>query len=249
MVLNNKLYDQFSQQADLVKVETLCIGVGYTSVTTSDGGIGIAYTYLDGKNSCFVIKDYYDFEGKPAIELLENIKGSEPVKRSAALALINALNYENLLLLPEDIGKNGLWDTFFSEPGKNVAMVGFFKPLIKRLEQENFALEIIDEGRSIGRKQHLYEKLGNWADILILSSTSVLNNTTEDILENAGQGVKTVLLGPSTPMIPGAFDHLPVNMLAGTVILKQENALKAVRHGAGTPVIQKFGRKICLNLR
>ncbi len=248
MVLNNKLYDLFSHQANLVQIETLCIGVGYTSVTTSDGGIGIAYTYLDGKNSCFIIKDYYNFEGKPAIELLEYIKESEPVKRSAALALINALNHEKSLLLPEDSGKNALWNTFFSDQGKNIAMVGFFKPLIKRLDQNDFVLEIIDEGRAIGHKQQFYEKLGNWADILVLSSTSVLNNTTEEILENAGQKVKTVLLGPSTPMVPEAFEHLPVNMLAGTVILKQENALKAVRHGAGTPVIQKFGRKISLKL-
>ena len=155
MVLNNKLYDLFLHQANLVKVETLCIGVGYTSVTTSDGGVGIAYTYLDGldgldrKKSCFVIKDYYDFEGKPAIELLEYIKGSEPVKRSAALALINALNYEKSLLMPEDSGNNGLWNTFFSDHGKNVAMIGFFKPLIKRLEQKNFVLEHIDERRAI----------------------------------------------------------------------------------------------------
>jgi uncharacterized protein (DUF4213/DUF364 family) len=51
------------------------------------------------------------------------------------------------------------------------------------------------------------------------------------------------MLGPSTPMVAEAFRHLPVHMLAGTVPIDKQNVLKAVRHGMGTPVLQKFSRK------
>jgi hypothetical protein len=37
-------------------------------------------------------------------------------------------------------------------------------------------------------------------------------------------------------------------MLAGTVPLEKENVLKAVRHGAGTPVLHRFSRKSYLSL-
>ena len=76
-----------------------------------------------------------------------------------------------------------------------------------------------------------------------MTSTSILNNTTEEILSYASNKVKTVMLGPTTPMVGEAFDHLPVKMLAGTVPIEKENVRKAVVHGAGTPVIQKFSRK------
>jgi hypothetical protein len=66
-------------------------------VTTSDGGIGIAYTYFDHKTSCSVIMPYEDYEGKPALGLLEKIKNPIRSNVSLALALINALNYEKAL--------------------------------------------------------------------------------------------------------------------------------------------------------
>ncbi len=44
MTLNKKFYALFEEKAKQVKIETLCIGLGYTVVTTSDGGIGLSYT-------------------------------------------------------------------------------------------------------------------------------------------------------------------------------------------------------------
>ena len=70
----------------------------------------------------------------------------------------------------------------------------------------------------------------------------------EEILAHAGQNLKSIMLGPSTPMVTDAFEHLPVHMLAGTVPIEQEKVLKAIRHGMGTPVLQKFSRKSYLSL-
>jgi hypothetical protein len=50
-------------------------------------------------------------------------------------------------------------------------------------------------------------------------------------------------------MVAAAFQHLPVHMLAGTVPIDKENVLKAIRHGMGTPVLQKFSRKSYLSLQ
>jgi hypothetical protein len=127
-------------------------------------------------------------------------------------------------------------------------MVGFFGPLINLFNQKFASLEIFDSSRGLGQKEDFYKKLGGWAEVLFLTSTSILNNTTEDILGSVGKGVKTVMLGPSTPMVAKAFDHLPVHVLAGTVPIDKEKILKAIRHGMGTPVLQKFSRKSYLAL-
>ena len=109
-------------------------------------------------------------------------------------------------------------------------------------------MEILDESRNLGNKEDFYQKLNSWADALLLTSTSILNQSTEEILANVGDKVKTAMLGPSTPMIPEAFAHLPVALLAGTVPIDKENILKAVRHGMGTPVLHRFSRKSFLSL-
>ncbi|MEJ2223208.1 MAG: DUF364 domain-containing protein [Desulfobacterales bacterium] len=248
MQLNHKLYDHFSDQAQQIDVEVLSVGLGYTAATTSDGGIGIAYTYFQEKKSCMVLNQTFDYEGRPAIELLEKIKSDNSVERSMALALVNALNYQDALQLPEDEKNEIMFEQFKIKKGTKVAMVGYFGPLIKRFEQREAVLDILDQSRGLGRKKDFYNNLKNWADVLFLTSTSILNNSTEEILASVHGKVKTLMLGPSTPMVAKAFDHLPVHMLAGTVPLDREPLLKAIRHGMGTPALHKFSRKSYLTI-
>jgi uncharacterized protein (DUF4213/DUF364 family) len=246
MRLNTRLYDLFVDKAKRVKIEILSIGLGYTVVTTSDGGIGLSYTYFDTKNSCSLVNPYNDYEGMPASDLLTEINSTNPIQRSMALALVNALNYEKALLLPEDKKNKIMFEKFGIRQGTKVAMVGFFGPLTKIFKERKASLEVIDASRGIGHKESFYEKLGNWAEVLFLTSTSILNNTTEEVLGMVSENVKTVMLGPSTPMVDEAFDHLPVHMLAGTVPFEKELVIKAIRHGAGTRILQKFSRKVFL---
>ena len=248
MILNDKLYHLFIAEARKVQVDSLCLGLGYTAVVTSDGGVGLAYTYFEDKKSCMVLNNSLDYEGRAAVELLEKIKSDRPIERSMALALVNALNHQKALLLPEDENNEIMFEIFKITKGTKVAMVGYFGPLIKRFEQKGAALEVLDRSRELGRVGDFYKKLKNWADVLFLTSTSILNNSTEEILANAHARLKTIMLGPSTPMVKQAFEHLPVHMLAGTVPLEKENVLKAVRHGAGTPVLHRFSRKSYLSL-
>jgi len=243
MLLNEKLFRYFSDKSQKTRVDLLCLGLGYTAVVTSDGGIGMAYTYFEDKKSCMALNEAIDYEDRPAAALLEKIRSEHPLERSMALAVVNALNHENALKLPEDKDNTILFKSFRLEPDANVAMVGYFGPLVKRLEAKKVPLEILDVSRSLGERKDFYAKLNGWADVLLLTSTSILNNTTEEILSHLHEKVKVALLGPSTPMVAEAFAHLPVHMLAGTVPLERDNIIKAVRHGMGTPVLQRFSRK------
>ena len=56
MTLNQKLYQLFENKAQQVAIDTLSLGLGYTAVTTSDGGIGLSYTYFGDKKSCTILE-------------------------------------------------------------------------------------------------------------------------------------------------------------------------------------------------
>lgn len=248
MELNKRLYNIFIDKARRVDVDIVSIGLGYSAVTTSDAGIGLAYTYFQDKTSCVLLNRAVDYENKPCSELLDCINSDNTIERSMALALVNALNYEQALKLPEDRKNQILFKKFNIGEGTRVAMVGYFGPLVEVLKQRKATLEILDESRKLGQEDEFYKKLENWADVLFLTSTSILNNTSEKILQHAHAEIKTVMLGPSTPMVAKAFEHLPVHMLAGTVPLEKENILKAIRHGMGTPILHRFSRKSFLDL-
>ena len=73
MELSNRLYDVFLTKAKNTEVEIVSLGLGYTAVTTSDGGIGLSYTYFGDKKSCMILNKHIDYEGQSADLLLEKI--------------------------------------------------------------------------------------------------------------------------------------------------------------------------------
>ena len=248
MKLLQHLYDLFKDRASRITVDQLCVGLGYTAVSTSDGGIGIAYSYFDTKNTCMMLNQYDNPEGKPAVGLVEKIFSDIPLERSMAMAAINALNFDATKDLPPETDNRILLDNLGIGKGTRVAMVGAFKPLIQVIEHRCADLSVYDMGNRIGDKNRFYDKLSQWAQVLILTSTSLLNNTTEEILDHTGPDARTVLLGPSTPLVPEIFAPLAIDFLAGTVPVDREGTFRAIRHGTGTPVIQKFGRKVSIKL-
>ncbi len=248
MLLNEKLYNCFIAQADRAKIKNVTLGLGYTAVETSDGGLGLSYTYFKSKLTCSGFDEYMDFEMQPAAQLLEKIKSENPLERSIALALINALNFENAKMLPEDRTNSILLDYLKIDSNSQVAMVGHIKPLQQKLAQKNARVEVIDHFKKMGNNNDFFQYLTSTADVLLLTSTTLLNNSTEEIIGKARRNIDVVMLGPGTPMTAEAFDHLPVKMLCGTVVVEKENVLKTVRHGFGTKFIHKFSRKVFLGL-
>ncbi len=248
MKINQQFYQLFKDKAEQVRVEHLCLGLGYTAVATSDGGVGIAYTYFDAKTGCMMHEGYENPEGKPALKLLEKILSDNPLQRSMALAAINALNFQAASNFREKSDNRLLLESLGIGPGTRIAMVGQFKPLIQLFEKQGAEVAVHDIEKQIGAKESFYEKLKSWAEVVVVTSTSLLNNTTEEVLGQVGTEAKTVLMGPSTPLVPEAFDSLPVRYLAGTVPVDVAGTFRAIRHGTGTPIIQKFGRKVLLKL-
>jgi len=210
--------------------------------------MGIAYTYVGDRHCCSMNRDYRDYEGERAAELLVQIKSPEPLHRSMALALVNAMSYQDACKLPDDPTDFGWMDGLGIGRGTRVAMVGFFRPLMKLFNDRGALVEVLDDFQGVGERNSFYRKLDGWADVLLLTSTSILNDSTEEVLGRIAPGVKAVMLGPSTPMVAGVFSHLPVRVLAGTVPMNKEAVLKAIRHGAGAPVIHRFSRKVTMAL-
>ncbi len=248
MQLVQRLHDHFLEKARETRVSCLLIGLSYTAVTTDDGGIGIAFTYVNDRHCCSMNRDYRNYEGEKATELLSLIRSPLPLHRSMGLALINALNYHEAGCYPED-STDHLWmDSLGIGPETRVATVGLFRPLMKDFSDRGALVEVLDDFQGVGEAGSFYRKLEDWAEVLVLTSTSILNDTTEEIIGCLAPGVRVIMIGPSTPMVAEAFKHLPVHFLAGTVPVDKEGVLSAIRHGAGTPVIHRFSRKACLHL-
>lgn len=245
MGICKQLFETMQKQAEDKRIENLTIGLGYTAVCTNDGGVGVAYTPESKRGSCSVLPPDEDYEGKPAAEVLELLLSDRDLHRTIGLALINALNHSMAASIPEDRDNSTMFDTLGVTEGSRVAMVGHFAPIVARLKKRGAQVEVVDRGKGLGDEQRFAEKLDSWADVAIVTSTSIINNSLDDLLESMGKDVRIALMGPSTPLVAEPFQG-KVNLLAGTVPMDSEATLRAVRQAKGTPVIQKFSKKTLL---
>lgn len=242
MEVYKKMYAALEGKAKNINILNLTIGLGYTAVSLEDGSIGLAYTWLDSKKSCTLFKDPEDYEGKPAIGLLDKLFSTNLVEKSVAMAAVNAVNYSNCLSLPDDKG-NLIEDLAISE-GTKVSMIGFFAPVVEEIKKNGGIMNVFDIGKGVGAKDEFYEKLEKDTDSVILTSTSLINGSTEEVLSHVQEGTPCVMLGPTTPMMPEVFSHLPVTILGGMQPRDRDTVIKVIRHGKGTRDIQKYSRKV-----
>jgi len=248
MNLSQRLAACLMDRAEDVALDLVSIGLGYTAVKTSDGGLGLAFTWAGSGPLCSKLDLDGPLEGAPASSLLGLLTSSTPLHKSLGLATCNALNHAFALGLPEDRDNAMLFERLNIQRGTRLAMVGSIGPLVRKLREAGVELEIIDEGKGIGQEDRFARSLQQWAEVVILSSSSILNETAEPILSQVGPQARCAFIGPSTPLVADPFAGLPVRLLAGTVPVDAEATFQAVRHGRGTPELQKFARKPFLYL-
>jgi uncharacterized protein (DUF4213/DUF364 family) len=149
-------------------------------------------------------------------------------KASLGLAAINSLldidpnRYADVdgLQIVKDMGK-----------GKNVSIIGHF-PFLDALAREAKNLWIIEKQPRPGDYP---EEKGNdflpQSDIVVISSTTLINNTLPGILGLCRTGSIKMLLGPTTPLSEVLFEY-GIDMLAGSVVTEKDVVLRSVSEGA-----------------
>jgi uncharacterized protein len=251
MRLMQRLYEESLSLAAATTVTSLTVGLGYTAVATSDGGLGLSYTWVEDRERRSYVNGYRDVEGEGALVLLERLSSDDPFQRSIGLATVNALHHRRSRALADDTGSPLSPSLCLADvgPGTHVSMVGYFPPLVQSLPGLGVELDVIDSSLGLGDPLEFRARLGSWTEVLIMTATTLLNDSAEELLLAAGPGVRSVVMGPSTPLVPAAFAHLPLTALAGIVICDATAVEKAVRHGAATPGMKPYVRKVYCDCR
>ncbi len=218
MTVAQKLRDLASERCGDIRVHDVRIGLGYTAVQLEDGRTGVSYTL--GRNSfsgCSAFKGNDRLTARLASELLQFLGSPNPIDSSLGLATANALvNVKPTGAVPGDILQQ--LDIL---PTDHVGMIGYFRPLVAHLESRVASLEIFEENEE--RSANLrpaaeeIEKLPD-CQVAIITSTTIINNTIDDLLSAARACREVCLVGPSTPLVPDAFHGTPVTCLSGMTI-------------------------------
>lgn len=238
MDLSNKLISAARPLCNRARIRDIRIGLGYTCVELSDGRAGLAATpRLEPHGSCTKLRSAGTLLGMQADELLEDLACSIPLQRAVALAVCNALNME---VQREYIRKEAL-ELLGIQEADHVVMVGHFAPLVPRIKACGCRLDIVEQDPAkpgiTDPEQGLV--LLAQCDVAVITSTSIINSTADQLLGRLQKARQAVMLGPSTPLFPEAFAGTGITQLSGSRLLDSESVKNIVSQGGGTMLLKK----------
>lgn len=223
------LFDKYG--LDISQIISITTGARYSAVMLKNGNIGVCANF--GNRIEHNIGKYSKLD-------LKNIS-----HRIFLTAYFNALlNYTN------DPKKGGdIFDIIDFRKYRNIVMIGLFKPIVRKFEEDKISLSVFDylKDDSVlisGSKKSDYLKK---SDAVILSSTTIFNDTFEEIIKSLKEQCDIFMLGPSSILSREIFDYWNIKIIFGTVFEKNdERILDIIKNGGGTKMFQPLGRKVYL---
>lgn len=234
--ISRHIHEYLSSRSRELHVEEVRIGLGYVGVLLEGDRPGLsALLRNELPPGCGTLDKAGTLAGSDASELLDLlVNGRNPLEKALGLATANAIICPDIAEEPErdSIALMNL------SPADRVAMVGYFGPLVERIRKTGANLRIIEKNPNrmeeiLDRKDS--DKILEECSVAIITATSILNNTIEEILNRLGNPRHVTILGPSTPMCGEAFAGTPVTHLGGSVILDHRKIMQIISEGGGTP--------------
>ncbi len=236
-MIKEQLVNQYKAELQRQSVSDLRIGLGYTAIQLDSGNTGLAATLrYDLPRGCSLLEAAGQYIGINAYKAAQLLTKPDPLQAGIGLATINAVanqgTQSNIASPLEALGINST---------HKVGMVGYFEPLIEPIRERSSELYIFERESSSDETTY-----PDWAinsllpscDILIISSTTIINETIDHILRLASG--KTALLGPSTPFVPTLQEH-GISYLFGSIVMNPKEVMEIVSQGGGT---RNFGNSI-----
>ena len=216
---------------DIQNIKHIVCGEKYVAVVLKNDRIGV----------CATLNNYVNIDIKDLrFPDLKNIQ-----QRIVLNAYFNATyNYNNQYDTTTDI-----FDKIDFKKYNKIVMVGFFRSLVEKFENEKIDLKIFDKAVEDNKLSDMSEQLAEIAkaDALILSSTSVFNNTFLDLVNATDDNCDIYTLGPSTILNSEMFKYRNIKLLFGSVFEPNDvNTLKIIQQGGGTKQFLPFMNKVFL---
>lgn len=215
------------------------IGLGYTGVMLDNESVGVAYTFREGAgHGCSVVGDKW-LAGSPASDVVGLISSDSLIERTVGIAAANGLfNLDRLEERLEGyrVTYGDVLDTITITREDRVGMVGYFAPIVPAIQNRAGKVLIFEKNRELGdglySDEHVAELLPS-CSIAIITATSIINNSFEEIANSARNARIIVVLGASTPLAPDIFKNYGITHLSGIVVTDPAAMLRVISEGKG----------------
>lgn len=258
-----------STEIEDICIERTVVGVYFTGVQLSTGHVGACATPIKTMpeaaccpSSAHAMPFPGKMRGRRAVSFLDEVNCPEGIRRAVGIAVMNALaalcwdrrphpDFE----LETDIDA---FDAADIQPGQMVVVVGAFVPFLRELKRRGQPYLVLEQNPATLKADELpyYRHAGQapvvvpQADVLLITGTTLLNDTLDDILAAARPDARTVLVGPTVGLVPDAYLRRRCDILGGIRVTRAEEFLDILAEGgSGYHFFGKSAQKIVLRSR
>ena len=251
---------------DDLTLERIVIGLFFTGVKLSNGVGGLCFTPIKAvpeavccPSSARVMPTSGKLRGAKVMQFLDEMFSGNPLKKTMGIAVLNALSalcWEERP--PETYSiKTGLdaMDEVMIPDGGYVIVVGALIPALKALKQRGEPFGILeldastlkpDEMKYLIPQERASEKVPQ-ADMLIITGTTLINDTLEDLLSMRKPGARVIVMGPTASMLPEAFFRRGVSLLGGVIVTEPDRVLDVIAEaGSGYHFFDRGAKRIVI---
>lgn len=248
LMIADELINQSLIQAKNRKVKDVRAGLGYTCVMLEDGTCGLAYTFRNELGKCCGTMDTAgSLIGMDAAEIIPWVKENNRLRAAIGLASINAVINNSR----QNWDTGNILKAFSINSSDTFGMVGEFKPILSKVRAMTKSIYVFEQNISAGSGLYSEDEIPLYlpkCDIVVITATSIINHTIDEVLSYCENAKEVYLVGPSTPLCPEVFSHHNITILAGSIVKNSELILQIVSQGGGTKSMKSATTQVLVRI-
>jgi uncharacterized protein len=258
--------DILGRDFDRLAVERAVVGLFFTGVKLDSGHSGTCATPIRSipeavccPSSAMAMPFSGKLRGRPACELAEQALSPHGIRRAVGIATLNALaelcwerrpNPDVELRLGVDA-----FDASEIRPGEKVVVVGAFVPFLRELKRRRQPYLVLEQDPATLKAEEMpfyrpaeaADEVVPEADVLLVTGTTLLNDTLEHLLSLKRPSCRATMVGPTVGLLPDAFLRRGADILGSVRITEPEEFLDMLAEGgSGYHFLGRSAQKVVL---
>jgi uncharacterized protein (DUF4213/DUF364 family) len=258
--------DILGAELDEIAVERAVIGLFFTGVKLTTGHAGACATPIKSipeavccPSSAMAMPFPGKMRGKPARDALKEVLSTHGIRRGVGIATLNALAELCWERRPHPLAelRAGVdaFDANEFRASDQTVVVGAFVPFLKELKRRKQPFLVLEkdpdtlkaEEMPFYRPAETAREVVPEADVLLVTGTTLLNDTLEDLLSWARPDARVTVVGPTVGLLPDAFLKRGADILGGVRITQPDDFLDLLAEGgSGYHFFGRVAEKIVL---
>ncbi|MFB0559865.1 MAG: Rossmann-like domain-containing protein [Candidatus Lokiarchaeia archaeon] len=242
------LENELAPDLEEVKVSDVRIGLEYAGVMLSTGEGGVAHVLREDSSGYQVFNEAGELQGSSALNMMNLATSSNLIKAALGVATINSVSQTAFNKKPQLYPFTDVDILDLVKPGDKILMVGYMAPVIPKLMDKTSSINVIERRKiqspivSIAKEEQI-EELSSDADIAIITGSTLVNRTVDNILKHCKGMREVVLIGPTASFIPQPLFERGATAVMGVNIYNPQKMLEVVSQAGGTRKLLKICAK------